>query len=267
MAAEKPSREEIRQSGWSQGAALPKELVVQFQADGSLPKGFDFFILVSHNCDILNPAETFVEVIGVKEVAKDGSFFYGKNPRRYQIASGPNAIELDIRSTTKVDWSLLASYKADDSFALADQEVERVSRWIANRYLRAAFPDTFNERVRPALGKVRRVLKQDGELLTALYLIVSDRELDEAEDYHIILRATMRDEEFDDAGSQTNAALMVARLEDSLTELPGIVVEEAEVLPERDVSLSDLRRLKRWDFDDLSLRAEDFTAADFPPEG
>jgi hypothetical protein len=97
-------------------------------------------------------------------------------------------------------------------------------------------------------------LKSQGHLLESIYVLVSDDELAAGNDYNVIVWVTMRDELYDSPQNRTEAQKLVDELETQLADCSGITVSAVELRSEADVSLSDIRKLKRWDFDDLSLR-------------
>ena len=48
--------------------------------------------------------------------------------------------------------------------------MDLIARWTAKRYTRPAFPDAFNQRLKPERNKVERVLRANGHLISAVYL-------------------------------------------------------------------------------------------------
>ena len=231
----------------------------------------EMWMVVSHDCDVTNgnlEAEPNVEIICLEHVEdQDGHLFWAKNPRRYQFVDGATGdsqvYQLGVHEKVSIDRVYLIDSSPDGDRTIDDENVRRVCSWLARRYIRSAFPDEFNERTRRATIKLKKPLKKSGDALTGVYLLVVDDELLSEEDYRITLSATMRDDEFDNPRVRQKAQELVNKLESELNSCDGIDVLESELLPERDVSLSDLRLLKRWDFDDLSLRAE--SVSELPP--
>jgi len=127
-------------------------------------------------------------------------------------------------------------------------------RWIGQRYLRSAFPDRFNERIHAQVSKIHEQLKRRGRDLSGLYLFVSDEELRPEEAYLIELVATMETKDY----ASSDKRLEVMKLGDNIASLldacAGVTCVESELRSEADVSLDDLRSLKRWDADALSYR-------------
>ncbi|EAQ82794.1 hypothetical protein DSM3645_10352 [Blastopirellula marina DSM 3645] len=88
-------------------------------------------------------------------------------------------------------------------------------------------------------------------------MVVVDDELEEDETYKIIVYAVMHDDEYASSSSRKAAQLLVDQVESRLSGCEGVTVEIACLKPEAEITLSDLRLLKRWDFDYLSLRDPD----------
>jgi hypothetical protein len=256
---------------------IPADLVERLRAENEIPgpdgDWREVFIVVSHDCDVVNEslvAEPFVEIAAghcIPNEARDGNVFWGKNPRRYQLIdeSGPESriVGFNIHRIYKVPRSYLCNATPDTSVQLSKENISRVCRWISLRYSRASFPDAFNERTRGVVSSLRKPLKKHGHLLSGVYILVCDDELPESSDYEIIVWATMRSEDYADREQRADAQKLIDQIEVVMTDSDGIDVRACELRSEEEVSLSDLRLLKRWDFDDLSLRDE--PVSELPP--
>ncbi len=255
----------IKQDGWRQGSVLPAALVDVLSRDGLLPwarSPDDVVIVLSHDCDVTNAslaAEPTVEFLRLTVVStRNGNLHWGKNPRRYQFTdphrSPPILYETSVHDRAVVPRERLIGHAPDSDGALAPESLRRLCRWVAARYVRAAFPDSFNDRVAPAVDELRPFLKSAGDLLTGIYLLVVDDELPEGEDYRVVLIATMLDEHFSDSPRRTSAQELLGRVEAIMGTCSGVDLGFTELRSEAGLSLHELRTLKRWDFDDLSLR-------------
>jgi len=257
-----PSR--IRQAGWRQGSALKDAHVRALVTSGNLSDtvGKDnLIVLVSHDCDILSndyQKEPMAEVaLGrlVTHSQRDGNLSWGKNPRALQIDLPPGMIvEFQAHQRIWIDRSLLEEDQPDAARSLDTESTQLLARWLAKRYFRAALPDNFNSRIAPVTSEVRTLLKQQGKDLTAIFLTVSDAELEPGTSYVIELRSTMRTDHYEEEVALTRAQRVTDTLADLLNGCEGVDVADAVVLPESAVSLDDMRLLKAFDQDDLSLR-------------
>lgn len=262
----------IKASGWRQGSVLPTALIAGI--DGLPPNidgSQDLLIVVSHDCDVTNSdidAEPYVEIVPARVVAdaqKDGNRYWGKNPRRYQFsatAAGQEVhFEICVHDMIRMPRTLLAGHVPDSTRAVNSGCVRSIVGWIAKRYVRASFPDAFNNRTKQAANDLRKQLKRNGHLLTGIYMLVQDDELNDGDDYNVTIWAAIRDEVFDNPRERQEAQKLLDQIESRLGTCAGVSIDASELRPEREVSLSDLALLKRWDFDDLSLRE----ASEIPP--
>lgn len=255
----------IKDQGWRQGSVLPAALANELNDQKLLPwtvSPNEFLIVLSHDCDVTNASltvEPTVELLRLRAVsARDGNLDWGKNPRRYQFVdsrtSPPMVYEASVHDRVLVPRHCLIGHKPDRARVVDPEILKRLCRWIAGRYTRAAFPNAFNDRVQPAVDELRSLFKSKGHLLTGVYLLVIDAELPEGDDYHVVLIATMLDEQHNDLPARVSGQELLNRIEAIMAGCSGVELEASELRSEADVSLDDLRRLKRWDFDDLSLR-------------
>ena len=68
--------------------------------------------------------------------------------------------------------------------------------------------------------------------------------------------ATIQKQDYEDLEGQTTAAGFLGDVESRFSESDGINVASAELRSEAELSLEEFLMLKRWDFDDLTLRTE-----------
>ena len=267
---------EIKNKGWRQGSVLPDALAQRLIGQGVLSRSEwpQKLVVASHDCDVTNrsfEAEPTVEllcaaVLGVSE--KDGRYFWGKNPRHYQVErklAGDRSIwQFSIQDRVWLPRQRLLDSEPDAALALPSDDMRRVALWLARRYRRPAFPDTFVERTREATAKIRKPLKSQGDLLTAVFLFGVDEELPSETPYEIIMYGSMRAEDWSDPNARACAQTLLDEIEGAFGESHGVDVRECLLRSEADISLDDIRLLKRWNFDDLTIRGQE--PSDLPPE-
>lgn len=259
---------QIKRNGWRQGSILGEGLVAQLASVEELPSYSEdgHWVVLSHDCDVTNRslvAEPRVEVIFGRKISsddKDGNRQWGKNSRLLQISNPPDVdslehLQFDVRQRFSFSRSEICNHKPSAQ-TLDAEIVSRLVAWITKRYVRAGFPDEFNERTRGAIKKIRKLSKKDGEYLTGLYLFVNDVELISDEDYELILIGSMRPQCFDDPVQRKLGTELLGGIESVLDDCEGISVSSAELRSESKISLTEIRYMKRWDFDDLTLRGE-----------
>lgn len=251
----------IKQSGWRQGSILGEQLTGRLRTQNDLPElGSGFWFVISHDCDVCNESfekEPLVELLFARKLPPeevDGNKFWTKNTRVLQFEQEGATYLCDIR------WKCLVSRRCflgeTPSAAIAADNSRLTSSWLAKRYLRSGFPDAFNERARRAVGKIREKAKSLGKWISAIYLVVQDDELPEGKSYKVTLIATMKTEHYEDPELRKEAEKLFGVIEASLSSSSGIDIVESELRSEADVSIDDLRFLKRWDYDDLTYRSD-----------
>jgi hypothetical protein len=251
----------VKQNGWRQGSVLRdctvKEL--RLQDSGNRTR----FVVISHDCDVTNSSlenEPRVELLRAEVIQpseKLGLQEWGKNPRILDLQQGNEVWRFRIHERQFVDRQNLCN-AVPDEIGLSRDHVRSLANWVARRYVREAFPDKFNERVSRAVVGIRRQLKRYGDHLTAIYLQVSDSELGDGVPYEITICGTMREDDYEDTNRRMAAQSVLDALEAAVHKFGkgGIVVRECVLKSEAEVTLADRRMLKRWDFDDLTIRGD-----------
>jgi hypothetical protein len=273
-----PEANHVKNNGWRQGSILGDEFV-QLLVERELLPGIEcpgHWVVLSHDCDVSNAsfeAEPFVELIfgeSIDAASLDGNRQWGKNARLLQIQNPSDQQDMayfQFSATQRywVDRKLFAEQMPSPK-KLDVELISRLTRWVAKRYVRAAFPDEFVERTRAVVGRIRKKAKRDGGLITGIYLLVSDEELGKDADYEIIVFATMLDEMYDDSEARKVAAKLMSELDDAFDNCAGVQLLKSELRKESQLTLTELRYMKRWDFDDLTLRGESQASIPMPQE-
>jgi hypothetical protein len=256
---------DLKRRGWRQGSVLPPDLASQLIPTATRD---DLVIVATHDCDLLNPrfdVEPEVELIHATPIPagrKDGRLRNGRNPRRLHLSirtqGGDHWFETAILSRKPFDRRALLNTGPDPDRQLGRDNVRTLRLWLGRRYYRVAFPDAFNERTRAANDRVRKQLEAAEDVIDAVYLFMEDDgELPPGEPYRIDLRASMLVQVHADPPSRLRAQKAVDAVAVALRGCPGIQVDDAGVFSEDEISLDDLRWLKRWDWDWISLEDPD----------
>jgi len=251
--------------GWRQGAVFREQdqprLAELISVD--IEQGAHLLV-VSQDCDIVHhnsEAEPIVEVL-LAEPLQDkpsGSFTYGKNPRRLQIPiivdGSSQYFECAAKHRYFINRQVLADCPPDSRIQVEDATLQLIRSWLAARYTRTAFPDAFNLRIAGALSSQARMLKSRGSDLSGIYIAVTPwDELNEGESYRVELYATMEIDAWENTDARQEMASLVDDLALAINHCEGIDVENHEIRSEEDISLADIRVLRRWDYDYLSYR-------------
>jgi hypothetical protein len=277
MERQESNATQIKPKGWRQGSVLPASLAKTLHEKDLLPWQLsedELLIVISHDCDVTNadfhvePQVEFIRVALLPKSHKHGHYFWAKNPRTYQLedpSTGASVVwQFSIHDRVSVPRQFLLNAAPDQQRSLSLHNLKRLRLWLARRYSRVAFPDAFNERIHAATKQLRSKLKSKGDLLTAIYLLVPDKELTTGESYDIIMYGSMRVEDFDVPEKRKEAQKVLDKVEAALAVCDGIDIKESALRSEAAISLDEVRKLKRWDFDDLTVRGE--SIADLPAE-
>lgn len=253
------SREALEANGWRQGSVLPAELHALIDVTPAMTTS-DIAIVVSQDCDLLHDSleqEPIAEILVARHATKNGNLWWGKNPRRIQFSlasDGSVVYEAVAHEHRRLGREVLVGAKADSTRVLGVSNTRLISKWLAKRYQREAFPDEFNRRLAAKRDEIRDSLKKHGTDLVELFLLVSDRELGADETYDLAVIATMKVEDFEQPDKRVVCQKAVDALAAAMNDCPGIEVTEHQLKSEAEVSLDEIRFLQRWDYDYLSDR-------------
>lgn len=262
-------------SRWQQGSVVPADLLRKLRADGHVPTSWveqDIAVVITHSCDLQNhhaASEPTVELLRGQVIpVLEGNFAHAKNPRTMDIEwrDGTANTRLRFQIVDRIvvpRESVLGS--PPPMKALPDLLTKQIARWVGKRYWRQAFPDAFNERVRPVQSALRTSLRKAGVWVSGIYVAVETSELPSNIPYSVDLVATMRREDFEIATKRDAVQGAIDQFAAILDSADGIEMNETTLVSEAQISLDDLRILMRWDYDDLSVRgAEAAMAPDDP---
>ena len=262
-----PIIEEIRKKCWRQGSIITAEKndVNSLDQVGLVLNGCTHWFLLSHDCDIVHhdfENEPHVEIMAARFVdSSDGNLLHGKNPRRLQLKMREQWIEFHVGSRKFIDRRHLAHLVPDRGIALPPDAVQSLAGWVARRYVRTAFPDSFNNRLQGREQQIKKLMSNEGGNICTLYVLLADQgELPPDQTYIIEIVAVMRDGDFDVAEKRAAVEKTLGNLCILISECGGITVDRQTTRGERDISLTDLRSLQRLEFDHFS-RSENSAAS------
>jgi hypothetical protein len=231
-------------------------------------------MVVSQDCDIIHGSiegEPYAEVLFAHKLegCPDGSFTYGKNPRRLQFAitseRTPQYHECLAQERYILDRRILVDFAADPANIIESSSLYIVRNWLAARYTRTAFPDEFNARIANELRRQSRTLKARGNSLSGIYVAVTPwEELGDSDVYRVELYATVETDVWSDSVIRSEMETLISDIATAMNSCEGIEVENFELRSEDAITLADLRFLRRWDYDYLSHR--DSADSALPPQ-
>jgi hypothetical protein len=262
-----------RDTNWRQGDILTREAAAHFSLTNPVDPGSTCVVVVSHDCDLANDnldAEPYVEVIVGRMVgAASGNFTWGKAPRtlHYSVQrdGAPTIVELvatEKRTLSKCD---LAQFEPDTRFHLDGRTLAVLRSWLAARYNRAAFADSFVTRMRDtkADAKLARALEAYGQNVSFTYFDVDRGECVERTDGdpHTLSVILVFNPGNDPDAAADAADAAAEAVEDALrARLPEggklIRLEACFAISEDEIAVSRARTLSHWRLEYMTHRAE-----------
>lgn len=268
--------EQLEKLGWRQGSVVKKLDIPDLLAFiGEENTSAEIHLIVaSQSCDIANnniDIDPSIELLIARTIVqKDGNLTFNKNPRQLhtqlKIFTGTadifsyELIEIRIAERILVPKEYLASLSPDDSTQLEAEQLEACVNWLSARYSRPALPTEFNKRIENAdkKGHLRKKAKTLNEKLSGIYVeIIPFDEIAEGENYSVNLLGLV---------TEMNEA-EIPKAESSLKNIEDILKAaqmevKTVVRSEANISLAQIKRFKRFYFDDLSFKDD----TDLPPE-
>lgn len=250
----------IISNGWKQGSFLLAHNGI-FLDKNQNPLKDGLYMVISQDCDVVNHdliKEPFVELLFMSEIQEeDGSFTNGKNPRKFHLQvlkDGSNKyLECLIYDKFFLSREHLANSIPISNFRIKDEDLPPFIQWIAKRYTRSAFPDAFNKRTRSVINGIKSILKNDGGESFGLFVrLNTDRELDESEEYKLILNILFHPKYSNDF-SIAKFDSCLEKIEDQFSRVKGVALVQAQRLSIDELTYFEFLLLKKWDFDYISL--------------
>lgn len=236
-------------------------------------------IIITHDCDLPDQGESFVEVIVAEQVIKpDPQLSYAKNPRRLHLTyegadAAPLVLELrhgDRRSIPKSDFSERAV--KDGGLSLPVESKRALKQWLAARYGRPAFPGKFEDRLRKPSGgrtvehRIAKILEPHAKYLVGLFFDLGEQrgaEAAEGEPYGLSV-SVVYDAAEGAIGARKAAESVASQLRDLFERAYGkpevateIALDACEAVADTHMTLADLRRVDQWRLEYMSLRDDD----------
>lgn len=231
-------------------------------------------ILISQACDIAASCdkEKNLEFVFARKLRKQKPFELNLDARSSRFLE----LQLSDGSWYKAEATKIIQIAKEDFLnqntpqpqSLTEEQVEVLARWRANRYMRIALPDSFNNKIKPLIdaGLFDTGLEDAG----SLYLNLDTFE--DSENYIIRLFALHRrnslTETYDSLSEMMEQIIEKLNDIDGLT-CPFLTGEENElfdsILPamrRSEITIEQLDFFVRWNFDYVSLRANDSEGID-----
>lgn len=144
-------------------------------------------IAISHDCDIatdnLRVEPTVEFVVGNLIDRVDGAYTRARNARilhlEFETPDGKRAVAFAIRDRREVDKEALSDHPPETGWSHASTKgLTSLRWWLAARYFRSSFADTFESRLRQSKldERIDKLLSPHGEYIHGIFFMVDDGE-------------------------------------------------------------------------------------------
>jgi hypothetical protein len=266
----------LRSEGWKQGCVISPNYVEQitnasidFYSKATSPD--TWLVVLTQDCDLVRhtDVEPFVEILAMQQLSNIPS-----NPMRGQSA---RSLHLSIEINTEFYWfecnihdrfrikkASLCGLGCNSNHFFSENELRHLRQWLARRYTRAAFPDYFEKHLASTKDPVKKLFKSAAaKLISTVYIAIDNEDAGSNEDYFIHVILTALDKYYDDASKRDLIDEFEERFISVFNDRPHIRFAlknpddadsyDVRVMPEEDVTLSMLRKYKRFDADYRSI--------------
>lgn len=263
-----------------QGNILSDECALKFELCGRDEIGSKFFVVISHDCDLTaeTEKEPFVEIVTAMPIIKLGADSHSKNARRLDLEfqSNTSRMFLQLLAISKqfIDKDVLQQFSPREDLNLNGHGLFTLRRWLASRYYRAAFPNSFEARLRAApkagkksfLTQIESILEQGGEYIRGILFDLDEGKSIERVDNNdcyslgiIVLYMSSKNEPV-----AASSAEQVARALESLfatafcsndkNKWQGIELQYCDAVSDAVLTVAQQTQLKEWRLEHMSLR-------------
>lgn len=237
-------------------------------------------VVISHDCDLPNEGEEFVEVItGASVPSRDGMFAGARNPRRLHIsfvgrdgADEELHVELRHANRRQVEKRGFAQIAVcEKRSCLPDDEKRALKQWLAARYGRPAFPNAFEAHLRKVYHKktieqrIAKILEPVSSQLVAVFFDLGEAratELAEGEPYFLsislVYDATEGGKVAREAAEQASNEIstLFEQAFGPAATATEIALENCSAVADTFLTLADLRKVDQWRLEYISLRED-----------
>ncbi len=213
-------------------------------------------------------------IVGRRVEVARGNYTHGKNPRRLHLSAmeagvviGIELVAVDRRSVYKTD---LLKHVPSAAALIDSASLDILQFWLAARYRRSAFPDAFDRRLAETgvARRLGRILEPLGDHIIAVFFDVDEgKELEHEDDDDPftlpidLLYSTASDPNVAEIAASEAAEAIKTAFHDRCFDRQTNRWRDIELLDCTPISDDALTyamslKLKRWNADYISLRAE-----------
>lgn len=259
-------------TSWRQGHILRTEDAISL---GLIKPGQDKLkaVVVTHDCDLQSPSDKFVELI-IGEVKKvQRQFKRAKHPRILHLCfDETSAIEMRHDKKVVMPKADFHCESFDADMVITDDEKQGLKQWLAAKYGRPAFPNSFEDRLRAYdegkfafEGEVAKIIEKYADELVGIFFDLGDarfEDLPEGEPYELSI-SVVYDGIEGGAATREAAAAAARELKTIFERYYGtadlaqmIALEDCIPVADTNFTLYSLRKMDQWRVEYISLSAE-----------
>lgn len=260
-------------TAWRQGSVLAADSAARL---GLVPQGDDqgLVVVISHDCDIASAAdkEPMVELIVGRRIPSLGADTHAKTARRLHLPfdgdAGPVPVELLATNKALVPKADLLADGPRQGWSLSPAKLVTLQNWLAARYRRAAFPESFEARLKAKPGQLHKKIVKAMETAGVHVLAVlfdldegQDLERQQPEDAYQLRIHLLYDSNVDEptayAAAQAAADAIESAFEVAFRQPDGawrnIMLLSCEPVSDSAMTVAASQLLKQWRLDYMSL--------------
>lgn len=234
---------------------------------------------MSHDCDLAatSEIEPNVEIISAIPIEKLGANSHSKIARRldleFQCNKSPVFLQLTAASKQFIDKVALSKFSPRDDLNLDGHGLFTLGRWLASRYYRAAFPDSFMFRLssppnggKKLLKKIESILEQGGEHIRGVFFDLDggeNIERAEMDNCYSLGIVVLYDSSKNEPAAASSAEKVAKELESlfstafysrEASKWLGIELQYCDAISDAVLTVAEQGLLREWRLEHMSLR-------------
>lgn len=264
---------------WRQGNVLTEKCAVQLGLIKQEEKDTKLLIVISHDCDLASASDNDpnVELIIGELIPKLSGDSHLKNARRLDLRfennDAPKFLKLSAVTKLYIPKDVLFQHNPSSNFSLNAPNLVTLQRWLAARYCRAAFPESFESRLREVspknsfLSKIESILDKGGEHIRSLLFDLDQGESIERESFDCyslgitVLYDSTKDENeafkiADKVAVDLEALFNKTFFSDTDNKWNSIELTYCDAISDNTLTVAQCAALKQWRIEHMSLREE-----------
>lgn len=257
-------RDQLLSLGWRQGSIIEAGVIGDESLAGQA--GADAFLVLNQTCDLVNDSlvkEPVVELLPLSRIAKaDTGMLNGRNPRQIHfeviVGGSPCIVEAFAPKAVSLSRELFLKAKPSTNWCLGDPALKSLLAWRAARYLRTAFPDAFENRLKPVFKDFRTLVEGIHVHLHSLHIRVDPfGPLDENDAYEVDLLLVIRRNSHDVKATRDTVIVTGRQLEILINSATGLVCTSCKVRAPQEITLEEINGYLPWERHDYLSFGED----------